>query len=270
MRFCSLVFLIALASDCAFAQAAPYVVVSAGKGWRVNGTLAQRGKALADSDKVSATGESAGQLIIDCKRAWVVYSCRDNCQGPPCLNKTNAAPKDILSEDLGPFAQFTEKFLRREPRETAVLGVRAGGNPTDAVLQLEPKGVHWGPALGRVLEGRYCFRLTPLPTGAARNFAMEWDRSVEPEGIAAVPNLTPGVYSMQKGTPQSGGACELDPESTPAWVAIAAAQKFLAINAEWKLRSSDISQVERSSAGPAAAALLRHAVLASFDESAAK
>jgi hypothetical protein len=39
-------------------------------------------------------------------------------------------------------------FLRLEPREVAALGVRGGGNSVDALLLMDARGVHWGPALG--------------------------------------------------------------------------------------------------------------------------
>lgn len=159
--------------------------------------------------------------------------------------------------------------MTREPREITTLGVRGGGNPADALLLMDAKGVHWGPALARVLEGHYCLRLTPLPTGTARVLTIDWDRATDAEGIVRAPGVVAGIYSLDKGTPGGAGACAVESDAKAAWVVIAGEAQFNRENPGWKQRSAEIAQLERSDAGPDAAATLRHALLASLADSTA-
>jgi hypothetical protein len=61
----------------------------------------------------------------------------------------------------------------------------------------------------------------------------------------------------------------VDPDSVPAWVTILPQDQYAKASTVWKTESARIAQIERSDAGPDAAAILRHAVLASFVDSTA-
>jgi hypothetical protein len=130
-----------------------------------------------------------------------------------------------------------------------------------------PQGVHWAPALIRVLEGQYCFRLTHLPVSAVSGthaFAMDWDRSVEKEGIATVPNLLPGLYRFEEGTPAPNGACRLNADSAPAWVLVTPQARFAAIDKQWQEDSAKIDDLEQVGLSTSALSTLRHGVLATL------
>jgi hypothetical protein len=253
-----------------FAQSQPPRLVSSGKGWLIDGHLTTRGTVLPETSVVSGTVND-GELIVECPKGWIQYMCGDKCRFPPCFDKTDTKPAvgKITVKELGMGSRFLNALVVREPKDVVTLGVRAGGNPSDALLLEDARGVHWGPALNRVLEGHYCLRLIPLPSGPVRTFSLDWDRSSDSEGVGAAPNLTGGVYSLQKGTPGSGSACTVDPDSVPAWVTILSQDQYANAIAVWKTESARITQIERSRAGPDAAAILRHAVLASLADSTA-
>lgn len=251
-----------------FAQSQPPRLVSSGKGWLIDQHLAPRGKTLSEKAVVSGTAND-GELIVECPKGWMQYTCGDKCQFPPCFDQSDPRVGKITVKELGLSSRFLNALVAREPKDVVTLGVRAGGNPSDALLLEDAQGVHWGPALNRVLEGHYCLRLTPLPSGTVRTFSLDWDRSSDPEGLGAAPNLASGVYSLQKGTPGSSSACTVDPDSVPAWVTILPQYQYAKASAVWKTESARIAQIERSDAGPDAAAILRHAVLASFVDSTA-
>jgi len=161
-----------------------------------------------------------------------------------------------------------DTLFRRQPKDPVTLGVRSGGNPSDAVVLQDSRGVHWGPALNRVLEGSYCFRLSNLPaSGTARVFTLMWDRSIEPEGLAAISGITPGLYAIDKGVPGSNTACAADPDGSTAWVLIAGAADFPRVSAAWKGNANWFSHLEQSGTGPSIVATVRHAVLASLADS---
>jgi hypothetical protein len=247
-------------------------VVNAGKGWSYANKILIRGQLIeidpAQIKPQLAGGKSAGELLLDCPRGLVKYVCDDKCGIPACADKFHIAHANTT--EFPPWAKgMMRPFLTREPREVATLGVRGGGNPTDAVLLMDAKGIHWGPALARVLEGRYCLRLTPLPSGAARVVAIDWDRATDAEGIAQASGVAAGIYSLDKGTPGAGDVCALEKDAKAAWVVIAPEAQFNRISPGWKQRSTELTQLERSDAGPDVVATLRHAVLASLVDSPA-
>jgi len=240
-------------------------VVSAGKGWTYNGKVLLRGQVIDKEHQLSAD-MPAGELLLDCPRALIRYVCDSRCNVLVCVGQSSAAH---IVEFPAWAKSVVRPFLRLEPREVAALGVRGGGNPVDALLLMDVRGVHWGPALARVLEGRYCLRLTPLPSGTARVFTIDWDRATDAEGVTPAPGVAAGIYSLDKGTPGAPGVCTLENDARAAWVVVAPEAQFNRVNPGWKQRSAEIAQLERSDAGPDAAATLRHAVLASLSDSVA-
>jgi hypothetical protein len=179
---------------------------------------------------------------------------------------------DSVLQRLTDKVKYAAAFLGREPKEGVTLGVRAGGNPADAVLLKNAQGVRWGPALNRVIEGRYCLRLNPLPAparAAPQVFPLEWDRDTDPEGVGQASALVPGLYTLDKGKPGAGGACSVDPDETAAWVLIAIEPQFAKLNVQWKEKATDLAQLERAGTPPPVMASLRHAILAALADGVA-
>jgi hypothetical protein len=252
-------------------QAQQAQVVWAGRGWYQvsNGKslLLARNGTLNDGDTLNG-GKESGDLILKCPRDVVlVYSCTsEKCNAQACKpEKFSGLRVTQIS-----FLLKLPSLLEREPEATAaVLAVRGTNGPGDAVVLQTPQGVHWGPALTRVLEGRYCFRLAHLPNGSGgpREFTLDWDRSVEKEGIAAVPNLAPGLYRFEKGAPAANGACGVDAGSAPAWVLVTPQARFAAIDKQWEEDSAKIDDLEQDGVSTAALTALRHAALATLADS---
>ena len=255
-------------------------VISAGNGWFRNGQppksqssttkkappqprLLTRGAPLNKGDEI--TGNiAAGELVLDCgEKGWVEYSCKPN---GPCDFKVCDESKDVNRRPLKALG-MTLAYLRREPKEGVTLGVRSGGNPADAVLLQNVQGIHWGPALSRVIEGSYCLRLNPLPPPASpapQVFLLNWDRETDPEGIGQVRSLLPGLYTLDKGKPGAASACDVDADETPAWVLIAVESQFAQINGQWKEKAADLAKLAGSGVDPSVMATLRHAMLAAL------
>jgi hypothetical protein len=272
------IFLVPLFAGLLCAQAPERVqVISAGRGWFLKGrppsqpsttkttppSLLARGTRFNQGDHVTGN-PAAGELIVDCpKQGWKFYFCNDQCDRLVCDAAEPEGPLQKLKYALN----YTEAFLRREPKEGVTLGVRSGGNPADAVLLQNAQGVHWGPALNRVIEGSYCLRLNPLPAPARpapQVFPLAWDRDTDPEGVGQPRSLLPGLYTLDKGAPGAGGACNVDPDETAAWVLIAVETQFAQLNAQWKERATDLAQLERAGVPPSVMANLRHAILAAL------
>jgi hypothetical protein len=269
------IFLIPLFAGLLCAQATERVtVISAGGGWLWQGHLLARGTPL--DQKATVTGNAAaGELIVECPNlGWISYSCKrkdGSCDVSMCAVNVPDVNSQRMGEWYNP-RRLTTALFQREPKEGVTLGVRSGGNPADAVLLQNAQGVHWGPALNRVIEGRYCLRLNPLPAPArpaSQVFPLEWDRDTDPEGFGQASSLAPGLYTLNKGKPGAGGGCNVDPDETAAWVLIAVEPQFAQLNAQWKEKATDLAQLERAGTPPSVMANLRHAVLAALADGAA-
>ena len=140
------------------------------------------------------------------------------------------------------------------------------GNPVDAVVLQDEKAVHWAPALAGVLEGDYCLAIATLPpSGQTWTTTLQWDRRRDPEGLAAVPGLQPGLYSLRKGR---AGAADL-----PAGVgrrrglgADRGSAGFPQLDAEWRSHAASIEELEQAGTSPTLVATVRHAILAGLAE----
>jgi hypothetical protein len=245
-------------------------VVRADDGWFLGARKLKPGDALGATAELKGT--QATPLILACgKTAWLSYVCSNNgCRVPACSKEVegvkvqrvdvHAADPEAQSEP----SNLLSSFLRHERKTPQTLGVRAGGNPNDAVVLATAAAVHWGPALLRVLEGRYCFRVAPLPDGAARTFTLDWDRSSDNRGLSPGFILPPGVYSLEK----ANSDCRFDdPDRTPAWVVVAPEAEFSHVDAEWKAYALSIRKLEQDGASPAVVSTVRHAVLATLADS---
>jgi hypothetical protein len=257
------------------AQNAQVRVLTAGPGWSADGRALQRGGIVpAGAD---LTGREASGLLLECPSGWIAYSCRNgNCAVRACeMSGTGVEAKAVqiatagLSVGISGLRAAADALFRREARDPIIAAARAGGNPGDAVVLQDDRGVHWGPALSRVLEGRYCFRVTPLPAAAATatTFVLDWDRSRDRDGVAPVPGLAPGLYALQKGRGDNSAACEPDPDSTTAWVLVAPGADFERINTGWRNQTIAIAELEASGADAAVVRTIRHAVLSGLAES---
>jgi hypothetical protein len=251
-----------LLTGAGFAQTNQPRVVSSGRGWYQGKTLLLRDGRLEPSTRLTSTSGTS-DLILDCgNRGWFIYQCgAASCSIPPCAEAAAGGVR-VSRAYFAHISEMLNPLVRREQADLAVSGVRGPGGPADAVVMLTPQGVHWAPALIRVLEGSYCFRLTHLPPGPASNFTLNWDRTVEKEGIAALANLQPGLYALAKGMPGANGACSADPNGTTAWVLVVPQASFAGVNQQWEQASSQVDDLEQAGASTSAVGALRHAILA--------
>ena len=247
-------------------------VASAAGSWQAAGGALTRGKAVTVGEMLTAT--APGGLLLDCPNELVAYSCRGNdCGTQACEQKSIGQVRRtvIRSKAQAPAARgWMDALFRREPREPIVAVARAGGNPVDAVLLAEGRGVQWGPALMRVLEGRHCFRLTSLPANpGARSvsFTLDWDRTLDATAVQSVPGLASGLYLLEKG-PASAGACQPDADGVPSWVLISAANSFAQLNATWQAENEALTKLETEDVDVASIRAMRHAVLAALADQA--
>jgi hypothetical protein len=127
-----------------------------------------------------------------------------------------------------------------------------------------------GPALNRVLEGKYCFHFTPLPPGdpkASKQALLDWDRSTDTSGIVQLPGVQPGLYTVEKSASEAAGNCQFEPESTPAWVLVANTSDFPGLTTQWKSLLGKLRDLEDEGASPTVLLTLRHAALAHLADS---
>ena len=263
-------------------------VILAEKGWSVAGRSVARGTSLSAQD-VLAGAANATALLLECGQAgWLVYECGGRpCRIPVCAPKVDGVTvqrsdpggADNRSTDpiRGPVVTagvpesrtLFASLFSRQPQSPVTLGVRSGGNPSDAVILQNAQGIHWGPALNRILEGRHCFRLSNIPAsnGPIPAFSLDWDRSIDSEGVAAVPAVRLGLYEMGKGVQGPGGNCPADPDAVAAWILVVSESDFSRVSAEWKANTAWFNQLEQSGSDPSVVSTVRHAVLAYLADS---
>src|SRR5579862_2152148 len=106
--------------------------------------------ALADLTAIAG----ASDLVLQCGPAvWYAYNCGGQaCTVPVCATKVDrvTVTRSDPSAGKGPWGDnpggLLASLIRHEPKDPATLGVRAGGNPNDAVVLQTSQGVHWGAA----------------------------------------------------------------------------------------------------------------------------
>jgi hypothetical protein len=243
-------------------------VVSADSGWQANGKRLLRGMQIRETDLMSA--DTAGDLILECspQNELRLYSCaKGACNRVSVCSTSGQANPGVVERPIGKLMWSLTSLLTREPRQPVLAAARAGGDPNDAVLRLDPPRLHLGPALTRVLEGRYCFLLGGLPSSSTSpaTVTLDWDRAVDSEGVSQATGVAPGLYSLQKGTPM-GGSCQADTDGTTAWVLIAGSDGFASLDTIWMEQSAIAADLERSGASRSAVATVRHAALAALAE----
>jgi hypothetical protein len=252
------------------------VVMSADGSWRMEGRALRRGETVTAG--VALAASQAGGLLLDCgNRRGLSYTCKaGECRVLACaLQGINVQVDRVELPQTGVFAvvgnllsPVTNALLKRQPREPAIAAARQGGNPADAVLRLDARGLHLGPAFGRVLADTYCVRLSPLPEGAARSLSVNWDRDVDAEGAVAAPGLLPGLYQLEKGRAVSGSApCVPDADGVPGWALIAAPGDYDRLAATWREHAATAAALDAAGAAATVVVATRHAILAGLAES---
>jgi hypothetical protein len=259
-------------------------IIGGGKGWTNGGrpVLSTPCAAAPQSACVprlaTLTGTSSDPLVLECGASgWLYYSCsHEKCQVPVCSERVDYVvvhrvdPTAWAPQPKASAIDMLASFFRREPKPLQTLGVRAAGNLTDAVVRQTGNRVFWAPALTRLLEGSYCFRLGPLPVGGSakpRTFSLEWTR--DNDGAVDLPNLAPGAYTLMRGEPE-GGSCQIDdPDAAPVWVVVAPDASFARLGPEWESYSMGLAQLAENTS-PEAAAAVRHVVIAWLADSIGK
>jgi hypothetical protein len=239
---------------------------------------------IVSGNKLSAlaalTAKEPGDLMLECGSAGaILYTCAHvPCTVPACSTHvdgvavrrldTGAAPRDLTS--FSTLSGMFTSLRKRDPKSPDTLGVRGGGGVNDAVVFTNAGALHLAPALRRVLEGRHCFRLTRVPpAGPPRTFTLDWDRTVESEGLAQVPNLAPGAYSLE--ISRANASCEFnDPDSAPAWLVITTQADFARTGEQWKNYTAWLRELEQSGASPAVLLTVRRAILSSLSDTVEK
>jgi len=112
--------------------------------------------------------------------------------------------------------------------------------------------------------------VSPLPEGTtakARDFSLDWDRSVDSEGVTTLPGLAPGAYSLEKGSPDGAENCILDTDTPSAWVLIVPEDKFTQIDKAWKESAVQLKELEVAGASARILATFRHTVISYLADS---
>jgi hypothetical protein len=220
------------------------------------------------------TGTKGAEILIDCGTRLLLYVCKvENCTAIACTfpDGKNVRDPEVKEWSFKPtrsrrFESWLDTFLRREPTSAPVAAARTLGGPADAVVLQDAKGIHWAPALAGVLEGNYCLVLRALPSsGQTWTTNLQWDRRREPDGLAPIPGLRPGLYELRKG-PAAGGTCQPDPNEDAGWVLVAGSADFPQLEAEWRSHAASIETLEQSGTSPHLISTLRRVVLAGLAE----
>ncbi len=255
------------------------VVVTAGSSWSAGGKTLSRAQQLALGRQLTKTGNAEPDLILDCGKAgWLSYRC-----GPaPCsvsACQTKIADITITRVDLLPNNgaesrssgdSWFASLFKREPATLAVLGVREGGHLTDSVIDADASDLRLGPALNRVLEGKYCLRFSPLPggePGASKQAPLAWDRDTDPAGTVHLTGIRPGLYEVQKSGSEAAGACDFEADAIPAWILVAKPSDFPALKEQWTTVVTRLHDLEEGGASPTVLLTVRHAALAHLADS---
>ena len=239
-------------------------VMKADAGWTVKSKTLLRGQQLPVSEPIVFTKTNPGKasaLLLDCPGEGIhFYACPSgSCRFTACGNNASAKLGNPVSASHGVRKRLSELLDDREPHGYVTAAARATNIPNDALLLSDSRGIHWGPALRRVLEGRYCITLKRLGAQSKpTSFTVNWDSSVDPEGVMPVLGLQPGGYSLEKGRHDS---CKTDADIPPAWIVITAQPQFGTLNADWLRTTSELEKLA-DVASPDAILTARHAYLA--------
>ena len=244
--------------------------------WKLNGATLTSGQKIEPADS-KIEGSNASDLVLSCGReGWYAYSCRrDRCTVSAC-QKSGNPDVEIRQVDPGGWANpkpvpgnMAQSFLSRA-QNSRLLGVRGGGNISDAVLQQSGASIIWGPALARLLEGDYCFQVKALPEGSGKPFVftLNWNRTGD--GAVEVSGLAAGLYTIERGTANGGGACQIeDPDAAKAWVLIVSQPDFSRLRGMWDSYAPGLNDLAETVSAEVSATVA-HSVLASLADMAGR
>lgn len=256
-----------------FAQTTAIKVVLAGKGWSLAGKALKADQTLSTGAQIAGASNESSDLVLNCGTdvGWLSYSCeKAPCQVTACrTNLENVMVQRVDAVPRESSGSFLASLFRRDPAPVAVLASRAAGNIGDAVVLKTGDQIHLAPALNRVLEGKYCFRFSPLPAGSSRpqTATLDWDRSTDSEGLLAAPELKPGLYSVEKSNSDAEGACSFDPDTARAWILVTGQSEFARVNEQWATYKEKLLAMENANASPDVVRITRHAILAQLADS---
>jgi|SRR5579875_1608932 len=252
-------------------------VVTSNGDWQVGSRILKAKDTVPAGSTITAHGTNAGSLVLKCGNTEVVsYRCDANdCRVTACASSAQGAT--VRRIDFGPetpsAADMSDALFRHELKQPELAGVRAPGNPRDAVLLQTSAGVQFGPALKGVLDGPVCLQLTPLPPQASQTpviVTFSWDPDGSAEGNAAAPGLAPGLYLLDKGAPSSTGGCEIDSAAVASWVLIASQKAFPGLSGKWKAIAAQMDALSKEDISRDVIITMHHAALAFLADSAAK
>lgn len=241
--------------------------------WKLNGAPLASGQKIA-SPNSNIEGSNASDLVLNCGAdGWYAYSCRkDRCSASAC-QKTGNSEVEIRRVDPGGWANpkpapgnMASSFFSRA-RNSSILGVRGGGNLSDAVLQQSGASVAWGPALTRLLEGDYCFQVKALPEGKPFVFTLKWSRTGD--GAVEVSGLPAGLYTLERGMANGSGCLIDDPDAATAWVLIASQPDFGRLRDLWNSYAPGLNDLAVTVSAEVSATIA-HSVLASLADTAGR
>jgi hypothetical protein len=225
--------------------------------------------------------ERGGDLLLKCPgKSWRYTCVGKSCMAVACSPTTGTdvrvrewdfpeTPSVQAREPKG-IAALWARLNERTPRGVVVAAARGLGDPVDAVVLQDSRGVHWAPALSGVLEGSLCLRVERVPASASPPsvVTMQWDRRPD-SAISTNPPLSRGLHAVVRGAPAGDGSCRADVNADPAWVLIASESEFPRLSQEWAVHEASVAQLENEGAAPVIVATVRRLVLASLDESMA-
>jgi hypothetical protein len=231
-------------------------IIRAGEGWSVDGR--ELGTSVAAEAKISGKEKASG-LALRCKNGQeellIEYSCDKACSMPPCGTGDGVKRQDARLTTRLMAAVFS--LTEREGPTMVTLAARAGGTPNDALLLVSDTGIDFSSALRRVVEGKYCFRLTGAGM-PVRTFTLDWDRERANSGRAIVNGVAQGIFRLEKA---AEGGCERDPETGSAWVAVLPGDLYAAAQSSWSSAEQWATQAEKDGLSAETIAQVRHAVL---------
>jgi hypothetical protein len=258
----------------AFGQSTAIKVILGGKGWSLAGKELKPGQTVPESAEITGGPGESSDLLLDCGPSVgsLAYSCKmAQCQVTAC--RTNPGNVNVQRVDAVPRESSGSFFLalfRRDPAPVALLASRAAGDISDSVVAQTGDQVHLAPALNRVLEGKYCFRFTPLPEtnrSTIQTATMNWDRTSDAEGLLSAPKLRPGLYSVEKSNSDAEGECKFDPDTARAWILITPDSEFPHVSEVWTGFKEKLRAMEDAGASPDVVRTTRHAILAHLADS---
>jgi len=245
-------------------------VIGSTGNWSLNGRKYDSHQKLHAGDRLK--GSIGSEIVVACARNhWLAYSCPAVCEIPICGELLDgfkvrrvdpygwADPKEVSGD-------MTSSILRRRTPNLPTLAARAAGNLNDGVLRLDNNRVSIAPALERLYEGDYCFQFNALP-GMPKPISVKLNWQQKGEGVAELGKVTPGLYTMELGTPGQADSCRIEePDGPKAWVLIVPADQYESVQKQWNSYAQGLKQLAEES-GDNVSSTVRHGLLSALADS---